>query len=27
VHNWSVWIDLVILVRTLGSVILGRGAY
>jgi Undecaprenyl-phosphate galactose phosphotransferase WbaP len=27
VHNWSVWIDLVILVRTLGSVVLGRGAY
>lgn len=26
VHNWSVWLDLVILVRTVGSVILGRGA-
>ena len=27
VHNWSVWLDLVILARTIGSVILGRGAY
>ena len=27
VHNWSVWLDIVILVRTLGSVVLGRGAY
>ena len=26
VHNWSVWLDLVILVRTVGSVIFGRGA-
>ncbi len=26
VHNWSVWLDLVILVRTIRSVILGRGA-
>ena len=26
VHNWSVWLDLVILVRTVGCVILGRGA-
>jgi len=26
VHNWSVWLDLVILVRTVRSVILGRGA-
>ena len=27
VHNWSVWLDLIILARTVGSVILGRGAY
>ena len=27
VNNWSVWLDLVILVRTVRSVILGRGAY
>ena len=27
VHNWSVWLDLVILVRTVRSVVLGRGAY
>ena len=27
VHNWSVWLDLVILVRTVGIVMLGRGAY
>lgn len=27
VHNWSVWLDLVILVRTMGSVLRGRGAY
>ena len=26
VHNWSVWLDLVILVRTVGCVMLGRGA-
>ncbi len=26
VHNWSVWLDLVILVRTIRCVILGRGA-
>lgn len=26
VHNWSVWLDLVILARTVGSVVLGRGA-
>jgi Undecaprenyl-phosphate galactose phosphotransferase WbaP len=26
VHNWSVWLDLVILARTAGSVLLGRGA-
>jgi Undecaprenyl-phosphate galactose phosphotransferase WbaP len=26
VHNWSVWLDLVILVRTVRSVVLGRGA-
>jgi Undecaprenyl-phosphate galactose phosphotransferase WbaP len=27
VHNWSVWLDLVVLVRTLRSVLLSRGAY
>ena len=27
VHNWSVWLDLVVLARTLRSVLLGRGAY
>jgi Undecaprenyl-phosphate galactose phosphotransferase WbaP len=27
VHNWSVWLDLVILARTVRIVILGRGAY
>jgi lipopolysaccharide/colanic/teichoic acid biosynthesis glycosyltransferase len=27
VHNWSVWLDLVILVRTVWSVMLSRGAY
>jgi lipopolysaccharide/colanic/teichoic acid biosynthesis glycosyltransferase len=27
VHNWSVWLDLVILARTVRSVILSRGAY
>lgn len=27
VNNWSVWLDLVILVRTVRSVLLGRGAY
>jgi Undecaprenyl-phosphate galactose phosphotransferase WbaP len=27
VRNWSVWLDLVILVRTVWSVVLGRGAY
>lgn len=27
VHNWSVWLDLVILARTVRSVVLGRGAY
>ncbi len=27
VHNWSVWLDIVILVRTVRSVVLGRGAY
>lgn len=26
VNNWSVWLDLVILARTVGSVLLGRGA-
>lgn len=26
VHNWSVWLDLVILARTVGSVLLGKGA-
>jgi lipopolysaccharide/colanic/teichoic acid biosynthesis glycosyltransferase len=26
VRNWSVWLDIVILVRTVGPVILGRGA-
>ncbi|MBA2443317.1 MAG: undecaprenyl-phosphate galactose phosphotransferase WbaP [Rubrobacter sp.] len=27
VHNWSVWLDVVILVRTVRMVLLGRGAY
>ena len=27
VNNWSVWLDIVILVRTVRSVMLGRGAY
>ena len=27
VRNWSVWLDIVILVRTVGSVIFSRGAY
>ncbi len=27
VHNWSVWLDIVILARTVRIVILGRGAY
>ena len=27
VHNWSIWLDLVVLVRTLHSVLLSRGAY
>ena len=27
VHNWSVWLDVVILVRTVRCVVLGRGAY
>ncbi len=27
VQNWSVWLDIVILARTVRSVILGRGAY
>jgi lipopolysaccharide/colanic/teichoic acid biosynthesis glycosyltransferase len=27
VRNWSVWLDIVILVRTVGAVIVGRGAY
>lgn len=27
VHNWSVWLDLVILARTVRSVVLSRGAY
>jgi Undecaprenyl-phosphate galactose phosphotransferase WbaP len=27
VHNWSVWLDLVILARTVRSVLLSRGAY
>jgi Undecaprenyl-phosphate galactose phosphotransferase WbaP len=27
VRNWSVWLDIVILVRTVGAVIAGRGAY
>ena len=26
-HNWSVWLDPLILVRTVGSAILGRGVY
>jgi Undecaprenyl-phosphate galactose phosphotransferase WbaP len=27
VNNWSVWLDIVLLVRTVWSVVLGRGAY
>ena len=27
VHNWSIWLDLVILARTVRSVLLSRGAY
>ena len=27
VRNWSVWLDLVILMRTVKIVLLGRGAY
>ena len=27
VRNWSVWLDIVVLVRTVGAVIAGRGAY
>ena len=27
VRNWSVWLDIVILARTVRSVVLGRGAY
>ena len=27
VRNWSVWLDFVILARTVNSVILSRGAY
>jgi lipopolysaccharide/colanic/teichoic acid biosynthesis glycosyltransferase len=27
VRNWSVWLDLVILARTLSSVMRGRGAH
>jgi lipopolysaccharide/colanic/teichoic acid biosynthesis glycosyltransferase len=27
VRNWSVWLDLVVLVRTVGAVFSGRGAY
>jgi Undecaprenyl-phosphate galactose phosphotransferase WbaP len=27
VHNWSVWLDLVILARTVSCVLFGRGAY
>jgi lipopolysaccharide/colanic/teichoic acid biosynthesis glycosyltransferase len=27
VHNWSVWLDLVILARTVQIVVLSRGAY
>jgi undecaprenyl-phosphate galactose phosphotransferase len=26
VRTWSIWLDLVILVRTVGSVVFGRGA-
>jgi undecaprenyl-phosphate galactose phosphotransferase len=27
VHNWSVWLDVVLLARTLKIVLLSRGAY
>jgi lipopolysaccharide/colanic/teichoic acid biosynthesis glycosyltransferase len=27
VRNWSVWLDLVILARTIKKVVLGRGAF
>ena len=27
VHNWSVWLDLVLLWRTVAAVIQSRGAY
>jgi Undecaprenyl-phosphate galactose phosphotransferase WbaP len=27
IRNWSIWLDLVILARTIGSVVLGRGAF
>jgi Undecaprenyl-phosphate galactose phosphotransferase WbaP len=27
VHDWSVWLDIVLLVRTMKTVLLGRGAY
>lgn len=27
VHNWSVWIDIVYLIRTFGAVLLRKGAY
>jgi lipopolysaccharide/colanic/teichoic acid biosynthesis glycosyltransferase len=27
VRNWSVWLDLVILARTMKNVVLGKGAF
>jgi lipopolysaccharide/colanic/teichoic acid biosynthesis glycosyltransferase len=27
IHNWSVWLDLYILARTMGVVLTGKGAY